>query len=232
MTACPPTLEIEHALFARGHRIVAACDEVGRGALAGPVSVGCVAIDVTATALPGVADSKLLTARARTRLLPAVEAWARARAVGHASPGEIDRLGIVGALHLAGLRALAEVTVALGADAAPDVVLLDGNQDWLTAPVGPAPVPPVVTRVKADRDCLSVAAASVLAKVTRDAMMTELDTRFPGYGWSENKGYGTAAHRAAIAARGPSPQHRLSWHLTGAPAGSAAQQQDRRRSLP
>jgi ribonuclease HII len=206
-------------------------DEVGRGALAGPVSVGVVAVDLTTRTCPsGVADSKLLTPAARQRLLPALSRWGTARAVGHASAAEIDAVGIIAALRLAGGRALAGLGVPV------DLVLLDGSHDWLSPPSQPAlfdvvagavevidrepdgprpdaPPPAVRTKVKADRTCASVAAASVLAKCERDAMMVDLSATHPAYAWQENKGYGSAEHLAALRLLGPSALHRRSWHL-------------------
>lgn len=195
-------------------------DEVGRGALAGPVSVGVVLIDETCRSAPtGVKDSKLLTPAARVAMVPRIQRWALAYAVGHASPTEIDQVGIIAALRLAGRRALAAV------DVCPDLVILDGNHDWLTAPdeVGlfafageQAPVTPAVTTmVKADLRCSSVAAASVLAKVERDAMMTTHAPDHPVYGWEVNKGYAAPEHMAALEAHGASVLHRRSWRLPG-----------------
>ena len=220
--AAAPTLEWERELAALGYTFVAGCDEVGRGSLAGPVSVGVVVIDAaTAGELPGVKDSKLLRIPVRQALVPAIVDWAAASAVGHATPAEIDALGLVAALRLAGARALAHAAATL----VPDFVILDGNQDWLSEPEadlftsaaaggasGPAPWQ-IQTRIKADMTCLSVAAASVLAKVERDSMMTELAVAFPAFGWDSNMGYGTAAHRAAIAEHGPTDHHRKSWRL-------------------
>lgn len=218
-----PHLLIERELLAGGARIVVGMDEVGRGALAGPVSVGVVAVDAQTPEGPrGVADSKLLTPAARTALLPALATWGVARAVGHASAAEIDRFGIIGALRLAGRRALAGLAIPV------DVVLLDGKHDWLTTPAqagffdadadadadlaaGFGAV--VHTRVKADLTCASVAAASVLAKCERDALMCALSAEHPAYGWSGNKGYGSPDHLAALRALGPSPLHRMSWRL-------------------
>ena len=216
-----PHLLIERELLAGGARIVVGMDEVGRGALAGPVSVGVVAVDAQTPEGPrGVADSKLLTPAARTALLPALATWGVARAVGHASAAEIDRFGIIGALRLAGRRALAGLAIPV------DVVLLDGKHDWLTPPAqagffdadaaddlaaGFGAV--VHTRVKADLTCASVAAASVLAKCERDALMCALSAEHPAYGWSGNKGYGSPDHLAALRALGPSPLHRMSWRL-------------------
>ncbi|MBA2695423.1 MAG: ribonuclease HII [Actinobacteria bacterium] len=197
-------------------------DEVGRGALAGPVSVGVVAIDGTCRSAPtGVKDSKLLSAAARERMVPRIKRWCLGWGVGHAWPQEIDDHGIMTGLRLAGQRALTAL-----ADLTPDLVLLDGNHDWLTDPqqVGllgfledHTPVgPPVRTLIKADLRCSSVAAASVLAKVTRDALMLDLDPEHPAYRWADNKGYAAPEHQAALREHGPCGHHRRSWNLTGA----------------
>lgn len=215
-----PSLRVERALQRDGHRVLAGMDEVGRGALAGPVSVGVVVIDESCRSAPtGVADSKLLTPPAREALVPRIRRWCLAHAVGHAWPREIDEVGIIAALRLAGTRALAGLPVA------PDLVILDGNHDWLTPPEqvglfayaddGPS-APPVTTMVKADLRCSSVAAASVLAKVTRDAIMVELAGEHPAYHWSDNKGYAAPEHLAALATHGPCAAHRRSWRLPGA----------------
>lgn len=221
-----PTLRLERSLAAGGHRFVAGCDEVGRGALAGPVSVGVVVVDLAAPRLlRGVRDSKLLSPAAREALVPRIRRWAVASAVGHASPAEIDAWGLMDALRAAGTRAWETVLETV----APDVVILDGNHDWLSrrpqdplfgemegliAPAGMSGCgAPVQTRIKADLSCLSVAAASVLAKVERDALMVSLARTHPGYGWEINKGYATGSHRAAIDAVGPSDQHRRTWRL-------------------
>ena len=211
-----PHLRHERGLLREGAALVAGMDEVGRGSLAGPVSVGVVVVAATTRSAPhGVADSKLLTPLARTALLPALRRWGVARAVGHSSAAEIDQVGIIAALRLAGTRALAVVTAVTGP---VDVVLLDGSHDWLTPAIARggvipdgAPRPAVTTRAKADRDCAVVAGASVLAKVRRDRMMIDADAVHPGYHWSGNKGYASADHYAAIAAIGPSPLHRWSW---------------------
>ena len=228
-----PTLRYERTFSARGHRILAGCDEVGRGALAGPVSVGLVAVDLaTVRSLKGVRDSKLLSVADRNALVPQIKKWALAWGVGHASAAEIDLHGLTAALRLAGTRAWDQVCLTLR----PDVVLLDGNFNWLSperqgslfdglgADAGDAavPAPPgegegctaeVHTRIKADMQCLSVAAASVLAKVERDAMMVEFAAAHPHYSWEINKGYATGSHRAAIDRYGPTPLHRMSWRL-------------------
>ena len=213
-----PTLRVERGLLRRGATLVAGMDEVGRGSPAGPLHVGVVVVDAATPPAPaGVRDSKLLAPARREALVPAVRSWAVACAVGWAGPGEVDAHGVVGALRLAGHRALAQLGCR------PDVVLLDGGHDWLTGPAAPlvdGGAPPgsgvrVVTRVKADLSCASVAAASILAKVERDAVMCALSARHPAYGWADNKGYGTAGHLEALALLGPTPHHRVSWRLPG-----------------
>ncbi|OLT08698.1 ribonuclease HII [Kocuria sp. CNJ-770] len=218
-----PGLAVERSLQEAGAHRVGGMDEVGRGALAGPVTAGVVVLRPgTARGIPGLRDSKLLSPARREALVPRIRSWCAASGVGHASPQEIDRLGLTAALHLAGQRALAAATRG---GAAPDVVLLDGRHDWLTADAAPSLFDPaaadeplwtgtVVTRVKADLTCASVAAASVLAKVERDRIMRELSGDWPQYGWESNKGYGAAGHRAALEEGGPTPHHRLSWRLT------------------
>ncbi|MET3933563.1 ribonuclease HII [Arthrobacter sp. OAP107] len=216
-----PTLDYEKRFLPRGARFLAGVDEVGRGALAGPVSVGIAVVDLqNMELLADVRDSKLLKAADRERLDPLVRAWSVASAVGHASAREIDALGIMGALRTAGNRAWFEI---LGAGITPDVVLLDGSHNWLSPAAQPSLFDevitdpgcdaPVHTLVKADMQCLSVAAASVLAKVERDQHMRELHLECPDFGWDVNKGYATAAHREAIRTHGPSPYHRISWNL-------------------
>ena len=215
-----PSLRVERQLQRDGHRVLAGMDEVGRGALAGPVTVGVVLIDESCRSAPtGVRDSKLLTPAARCAMVPRIRRWCLAHAVGHASPAEIDEHGIIAALRLAGRRALAAV------DIVPDLVILDGNHDWLTAPEdvgllafvgGDAPLtPPVTTMIKADLKCSSVAAASVLAKVERDALMTAAAPGHPAYAWEDNKGYAAPEHMAALELYGPSEMHRRSWRLPG-----------------
>ncbi|MGO3089479.1 MAG: ribonuclease HII [Galactobacter sp.] len=225
-----PDLSVERALVAPGE-LLACVDEVGRGSLAGPVSVGLVIIDPHAgDAPPGIRDSKDLSAHARQALISAIEEWVLAGAVGHASAQEIDAHGIVPALRLAGHRAwtaavAAAAKVATDAkEATPSAILLDGSHDWFTPQLLDAlthapeddlaeVLAPVTTRVKADRDCAGVGAASVLAKVERDGIMDALDQAHPGYGWAQNKGYGTAAHKEAIRTLGAGDFHRRTWHL-------------------
>ncbi|TFC83847.1 ribonuclease HII [Cryobacterium cheniae] len=209
MAVVDPTLDVERALLAAGATCVIGVDEVGRGALAGPVGVGVAVVNASARAFPaGLRDSKMLSEPRRELLAPLAAAWALHSAVGLASPLEVDRLGIIAALGLAGKRALAQLYAA-GVDITGAVVLLDGNDDWLNKALG-TPLN-VVTRVRADQDCASVAAASVIAKVHRDALMIEADAATPGYEWAGNKGYGSPAHMAAIALLGPALLHRKSW---------------------
>lgn len=217
-TARKPSLRVERTLQRQGYAVLAGMDEVGRGALAGPVSVGVVLVDQLSRSAPvGVRDSKLLAPAARSRLVPRIQRWARAYAVGHAWPVEIDAIGIIAALRLAGRRALAQLPMT------PDLVILDGNHDWLTDPleVGllaltrPTRTPPVTTMIKADVRCSSVAAASVLAKVTRDMLMVATAGEHAAYGWEHNKGYAAPDHLAALAEHGPCHFHRRSWHLPG-----------------
>lgn len=208
-----PNLRLERQLGG-GRWRVAGSDEVGRGSLGGPVSVGVVVVDATARRPPtGLRDSKLLSPQARRALVPRIERWASACAVGHASAAEIDQVGILRALRLAGERALAALP------ALPDCVILDGNYDWYNRPQQSEVSPlarwcgQVQLQVKGDLTCASVAAASVLAKVTRDQLMEELAVSYPGYHWHRNKGYATRAHRDALAALGPCAEHRRSWRL-------------------
>jgi ribonuclease HII len=221
MPVADPTLEFEAALHAEGARYVIGCDEVGRGAIAGPVAVGLCVVDVSVGTHPaGLRDSKMLSEKRREVLAPLAASWARFSAVGLATAEEVDTLGIMACLGLAGKRALVHLH-ELGASITESVLLLDGSFDWLT-PVLATPLH-VRTRVKADRDCASVAAASVVAKVHRDRLMIDADTRYPGYGWVGNKGYGSADHYAAIASLGPSELHRKTWlHAVPADASPVA----------
>jgi ribonuclease HII len=223
MPVADPTLELERELLIAGASLVIGCDEVGRGALAGPVAVGMAAVGVAAAgshapAFPvGLRDSKMLSEKRREALHPEVSAWVTHSAVGMASAQEVDELGITACLGLAGRRALVELH-HLGVPLLDSVVLLDGSHDWLT-PALTHPVP-VRLRVKADRDCASVAAASVLAKVHRDRLMAAWHEEAPEYGWAGNKGYGSPAHLDAIRTSGASRIHRRTW-LSGVLASPA-----------
>lgn len=231
--SAPPTLRFERSLLREGANLLIGMDEVGRGALSGPVSVGVVAVSLgTKSAPQGLRDSKLISPAVRESLAPRIRRWAIGHAVGHAWPGEIDAIGILPALRLAGLRAMSQLEVRA------DLVLLDGNHDWLgrqyveqalfdCAPDGSVrtdpveidepevAIPPVITRVKADMTCAAVAAASVLAKVERDRIMAGLAEECPAYGWQVNKGYATSDHQEALRTAGPSVHHRRSWNLPG-----------------
>lgn len=219
-----PTLRTERALFAVGHPFVLGCDEVGRGALAGPVTVAMVLLDVSVGQMPtGLRDSKLLAEPRRERLAPSVGRWVRGYGVGDVAAADIDAHGIMASLGQAGARAFSALL-----EAVPDVaerldgvpLILDGNHDWLSAVLAHRVA--VTTRVKADRDCATVAGASVLAKVHRDRAMRAHHTAWPAYGWDENKGYGTRGHRAALERCGPSPLHRTTWwHPERSPTGDS-----------
>jgi ribonuclease HII len=214
------SLDHERALWDAGFGVVAGIDEVGRGALAGPVSVGVCAVSRQDHWPAGLADSKELTAAKREAIADALASFGVARAVGHASPAEVDGHGIIAALRLAGNRALAAVAAS---GARVEAVLLDGKHDWLTPPGADlftawlepdaAVDVPVTLVIKGDGLCASIAAASVLAKVNRDALMVAAHDRHPEYGWAGNKGYGSAGHLEAIRSHGPTPEHRLSWSL-------------------
>jgi ribonuclease HII len=194
--AFAPDLTFETAAIARGLSRVAGVDEAGRGPLAGPVVAAAVILD-PARIPAGLNDSKRLTAPARARLFDAIHATARV-GVGQASVAEIDRLNILRASHLAMVRALA----ALGP---VDHALIDGN-------LIPRDMPcPAEALVKGDARCLSVAAASIIAKVTRDRIMVDLAQQFPGYGWDANAGYPTQSHREALRNLGVTPYHRRSF---------------------
>jgi len=198
----PPGLEYEHRLWGAGYRCVAGLDEAGRGAWAGPVVAAAVVLPPDDPGLfqhlHGVRDSKELTAARREALLETIRQHAVAWAVGAVPPAEIDELGIVPAtqkaMHLA-LQALSPPA---------DYLLID----YLRLPEVSLPQ---TSMPKGDARILSVAAASIIAKVSRDRMMVDLGARFPGYGFDRHKGYGTAQHRAALDALGPSATHRLSF---------------------
>lgn len=229
-----PSLRVERRMMRSGPASLAALDEVGRGALCGPVSVGAVLIDLTTRTAPqGVRDSKLLSAGARERLTPKIQRWARSSAVGHAGPEEIDRYGLMTAMRLAARRALSQLA------SPPDLVLLDGNYDYVSDPdqgellvgdddpgaelEGQPSVPAVQTLIKADLRCASVAAASILAKTARDAIMVRAAEDYPQYGWKHNKGYAADGHLAALAEFGTTSFHRRSWNLSRHLAADSAQ---------
>lgn len=200
---------MESQLVAAGATSVIGCDEVGRGPLAGPVVSGLVVWYPGTTSWPeGLYDSKAITEKRRPAVAAAVAETFPHHAIGEASALEVDRDGINDALGVAvvrGLRSLAALGVAIGSS----VLLLDGSVDYVTKHL-PHPLR-VITREKADRDCVSVAAASVIAKVYRDNLMVNLATEYPEYGFESHKGYGSAAHRDALRIHGLTHHHRASW---------------------
>lgn len=216
MTVVEPRLTLERRLL-KEHALVIACDEVGRGALAGPVAVGAAVVDAARARkrVPlGLRDSKLVPELQRPAVADRAAAWVSHSAVGWASSAEIDEIGIMRALGIAAMRAIDDLR-AQGVVPESAIVLLDGNYDYITAAGARGlRVTPVI---KADRDCASAAAASVLAKVARDGLMSGLHDELPVYGWARNKGYASADHRAAIREHGVSAHHRQSWSLTDAP---------------
>lgn len=212
-----PTLSLETDLVAAGSRFVIGIDEVGRGAIAGPVAVGAALIDSKDArwAMPWptkLRDSKLLAEPVREELYQPVQEWLVGAAVGTVSAIEIDRIGIVEALARAAGSALSSLLEDqdLRGEIARDgaIVLLDGSHNWLDAM---AQGLPVVTRVKADRDCVVVSAASVLAKVERDRFMIDAHEQHPHFGWDGNKGYASEGHIAALKQHGPVDLHRHTW---------------------
>lgn len=217
MTVIAPTLRLERRLLKTDFDLVIALDEVGRGALAGPVAVGAAVMDAAGSRrrVPeGLRDSKLISEPRRPSMANRAEAWVQASAVGWASAAEIDEVGIMRALGLAASRAVQGV-VDMGVSVERALVLLDGNHDYVSR-VHPAPLT-VRTVIKADRDCASVSAASVIAKVARDSWMIERHPQHPLYQWDHNKGYASAEHRHAIRELGLSPLHRASWAIADAP---------------
>ncbi|GAA1852603.1 ribonuclease HII [Brevibacterium marinum] len=224
-------LSRERALLAEGFDHVIGVDEVGRGALAGPVSVGVALFDLrelTDAEVPaGIHDSKQLSAPSRQAATDRVHGWARAAAVGSTSPSELDALGMTMALNLAGRRALNDMLMPSTETAvlpSRTIVLLDGRHDWLSAPLtldclrifGSAAdleLPAVRTVIKGDGSVPVIAAASIVAKVARDEAMIALAEAHPQYGWESNVGYGTSRHRRGIVDFGPSIHHRRSFRL-------------------
>ncbi len=188
--------DVGFRMTAGREQMVAGLDEVGRGPLAGPVLAAAV---ILLEPLAGLADSKRLSAKRREALTEALKRPGQALiGLGAASVGEIDRLNILGATMLAMQRALARLPIT------PDLALIDGNR----TPVLPCPAQSVVG---GDGRVPAIAAASIVAKVTRDRLMARLDQRHPGYGWSKNAGYPTAEHRAALKRLGVCKHHRMSF---------------------
>ncbi|MDP5334438.1 MAG: ribonuclease HII [Paracoccaceae bacterium] len=192
-----PDFSFEDALIAQGLTRIAGVDEVGRGPLAGPVTAAAVVLD-PARLPEGLNDSKVLTARRREALLEAIMTSAEV-SIAHASVAEIDEINILRASHLAMERAIA------GLARPPDHVLIDGNLIPRSLAL------PATAIVKGDARSLSIAAASIVAKITRDAIMWDLAQQFPGYGWETNAGYPSKSHRLALQDLGVTPHHRRSF---------------------
>lgn len=186
--------EIEDSFFEKGCAMICGVDEAGRGPLAGPVCAAAVILPPHAE-IPGLNDSKKLSDKRRRELFPIIKEQAVAYGIGMASQEEIDEINILQATFLAMERALAQLPPGV------DMALIDGNREKDFGV-------PVCTVVKGDSRSASIAAASILAKVTRDDLMLEMAEKYPGYGFEIHKGYGTKAHYCALAELGPCPIHR------------------------
>lgn len=189
--------EIENSFYSENIQVICGVDEAGRGPLAGPVCAAAVILPKDLQ-LPGLTDSKKLTDKKRRELFPLIQEQAIAYGIGFASEKEIDEINILQATFLAMQRALEQLTVR------PDLALIDGNREKDFGL-------PVKTVVKGDSLSANIAAASVLAKVSRDNLMLEMAEKFPGYGFEVHKGYGTKAHYAALRELGASPIHRMTF---------------------
>ncbi len=204
MRVDPDTI-FESELWKSGIQYIAGLDEAGRGALAGPVSVGAVILpndkSLLSSNLSGARDSKQMTPRMRDTLAPLIRKVALAWAVGFATSEEIDMQGIVRATRLAAIRALHQFTIT------PQYLLTDFRLELPQLEIAQ------MSLVKGDARCLSIACASILAKTERDALMRELDSQYPGYGLGKHKGYGTQAHRSALMRLGLSEIHRKTFRL-------------------
>jgi ribonuclease HII len=196
-----PSRAAERLEWDAGAELVCGMDEVGRGAWAGPLTVAAV-VAPRDRRLNGVRDSKLLPPPVRAKLATRIRGWAAGVGVGHASAEECDRLGMTLALRVAGDRALAQLE---DAGVVPDRILLDGNFDFLRQPGR------VRTIIKGDLSSFAIAAASVVAKATRDALMEEEAEHFPAYGFESNRGYPAPVHMCALNAFGPTTIHRRTW---------------------
>ena len=189
--------EIENGYFAEGVKVICGVDEAGRGPLAGPVCAAAVILPEHLE-IPGLTDSKKLTDKKRRELFPVIKEQAIAYGIGFATEQEIDEINILQATFLAMQRALDQLSVK------PELALIDGNREKDFGV-------PVKTVVKGDSLSANIAAASVLAKVTRDDLMVELAEKYPQYGFEIHKGYGTKVHYAALTEHGPCPAHRKSF---------------------
>ena len=189
--------EIEESLYSDGLNVICGVDEAGRGPLAGPVYAAAVILPPHLES-PGLTDSKKLSDKKRRELFPVIQEQAIANGIGSATEQEIDEINILQATFLAMRRALAQLTVT------PDLVLIDGNRETDFGL-------PVKTVVKGDSLSANIAAASVLAKVSRDDWMLEMAKQYPQFGFEIHKGYPTRAHYDALRAHGPCPIHRMSF---------------------
>ncbi len=189
--------QIEEELFQKGIKFVCGVDEAGRGPLAGPVCAAAVILPAYVN-IEGLNDSKKLTDKRRRELMPVIKEQAIAYGIGFASHEEIDSINILQATFLAMERAIAQL------EGKAEFALIDGNREKDFGL-------PVKTVVKGDSLSASIAAASILAKVTRDDLMEDLANTYPGYGFEIHKGYGTKAHYDALRELGPSPVHRMSF---------------------
>ncbi len=188
---------IEEEMFAQGYEIIAGVDEAGRGPLAGPVCAAAVILP-KGLLIPGLNDSKKLTDKKRRELMPIIQEQALAYGIAFASHDEIDQINILQATFLAMERALEQLNLK------PDLALIDGNREKDFGL-------PVKTVIKGDSLSANIAAASVLAKVTRDLWMEDVAEEYPQYAFEIHKGYGTKAHYAALTEHGPSPIHRMTF---------------------
>lgn len=193
----PELYEIENALHDSGLTLICGVDEAGRGPLAGPVCAAAVILP-PGLCIDGLNDSKKLTEKKRDALYDVITAQAVSWGIGLATPQEIDQFNILQATYLAMRRAVEQLNCT------PDHVLVDGNGD-------PKLSLPTETLVKGDGRAACIAAASVLAKVTRDRLLTMVDAQYPEYGFAQHKGYPTKAHYEAIARHGVTPEHRQSF---------------------
>ncbi len=193
-----PDYSFEQAANQKGFTVVCGVDEAGRGPLAGPVCAAAVVLPV-GTVIPGLDDSKKLSAKKREQLYPIIIEKALAYGIAYGSVEEIEEYNILNATFLAMNRAISALQMPV------DYALIDGNRVPKNCPI------PCETVVKGDSKSMSIAAASILAKVTRDRLMLELDEKYPEYGFAKHAGYGTKVHIEAIRAHGVSPVHRMSF---------------------
>ncbi len=199
----PPTLKVEQSMWDEGHTIVVGIDEVGRGSWAGPLAIGAVVLPRNGVGrVNGIRDSKMLSEREREALFDRVANWALHWSVGMVHHDECDEIGMSAAQKLAAQRAIEGLGVSV------DRVLIDGNWDFVSEFLGPGKTQRII---KGDATCLSIAAASVLAKVTRDRWIRNEHENFPAFNFAENKGYPCPKHKMALQAYGPTTIHRRSW---------------------